>query len=88
MRIAILCLILATLPSAAIAEDLGFFEKLELKQACEKDVETLCGAVERGEGRMLQCIRENTEKLSQPCRDTIVRIRSDLLSASTAPMDY
>lgn len=88
MRIAVLCLIIATMPAAAIAQDLSLFEKLELKQACEKDIETLCGAVERGEGRMLQCIRDNTEKLSQPCRDTIGRIKGDLLAAANGPMDF
>ena len=88
MRIAVLCLIIAAMPAAATAQDLSFFEKLELKQACEKDVETLCGTVERGEGRMLQCIRDNTEKLSQPCRSAIGKIRGDLLAATDEPMDF
>lgn len=88
MRIALLCLILASLPATAIAQELTMFEKLELKQACEKDIETLCGAVERGEGRMLQCIRRSTDKLSRPCRDAIGKMRNDLLATSGEPMDY
>ena len=89
MRIAVLCLILAALPAAATAEELSFFDKMALRQACEKDFDSLCGSVERGEGRMLQCIRENAEKLSQPCHDAIAKLRGDLLAtAADEPMDY
>jgi len=86
VRFAILCFVLAASP--ATAQELGFFEKMELKQACEKDVETLCGSVERGEGRMLQCIRDSADKLSQPCRDAVAKLRGELLAAADAPMDY
>lgn len=89
MRIAVLCLILAALPAAAAAEELSFFDKMELRQACEKDIQTFCGAVERGEGRMLQCIRQSAEKLSQPCHDAIAKLRGDLLAtAADEAMDY
>lgn len=88
MRTALLCLILAALPTAAVAEELSFLDKLELKQACEKDVETLCGSVERGEGRMMQCIKDSADQLSQPCRDAVGRLRSDLLAVADQPMDY
>ena len=85
MRIAILCFVLAASPTTA--QELGFFEKMELKQACEKDIETLCGSVELGEGRMLQCIREGADKLSQPCHDAITKLRGDLLAEADEPMD-
>lgn len=88
MRLALLCLVLAALPAAAVADELSFLEKLDLKQACERDIETLCGSVERGEGRMLQCIRASTDELSQPCLDAIGRIRSDLLAETGEPMNY
>lgn len=88
MRIAILCLILAAMPAAAVAEELSFLQKLELRQACEKDVETLCGSVERGEGRMMQCIRNSADKLSQPCLDALDKLRGDLLVATDQPMDF
>ncbi len=88
MRIAILCLILAAMPAAAVAEELSFLQKLELKQACEKDVETLCGSVERGEGRMMQCIKDSADKLSQPCLDAVSKLRGDLLAAADQPMDF
>jgi hypothetical protein len=89
MRIAALCIVLAALPATAMAQDLSLFEKMELKQACGKDIETLCGAVERGDGRMLQCIRQSAEKLSQPCHDAIAKLRGNLLAAAAdEPMDY
>lgn len=88
MRMAILCFILAAVPTGTIAQELSFLEKMELKQACEKDIKTLCGAVERGDGRMLQCIREGADKLSQPCHDAVAKLRGDLLAASDEAMDY
>lgn len=88
MRFALLCFVLAALPAAATAQELGFFEKLELSQACSKDIQTLCGSVERGEGRLLQCVRDNAEKLSQPCHEAITKLRGDLIAATDAPMDY
>jgi hypothetical protein len=86
LRLAVFFVFLATLPAAAIAQELSFFQKMELKNACEKDMETLCGTTERGDGRLLECIRQNVEKLSQPCHDTIAKLRGDLLAE--APMDF
>lgn len=88
MRLATLCFVLAALPAAAHAQELSFFDKMELKQACEKDVEALCGSVERGEGRLLHCVRENADKLSQPCHDAVAKLRGELLAAADEPMDY
>jgi hypothetical protein len=83
-----LCFVLAALPAAATAQELSFFAKMELKQACEKDIETLCGSVERGEGRLLQCVRESADMLSQPCHDAVAKLRGELLAAADEPMDY
>ncbi|ASD63946.1 cysteine rich repeat-containing protein [Bdellovibrio bacteriovorus] len=35
---------------------------------CAKDRETLCGTVERGEGRVLKCMMDNKDKLSADCK--------------------
>lgn len=35
---------------------------------CAKDRETLCGMVERGEGRVLKCMMDNKDKLSGDCK--------------------
>lgn len=87
-RIAIACFILAALPGAAIADELNLREKLELRKACQQDIKTLCGATERGDGHMLQCIGAEKDKLSQPCRDAITKLRGNLLAAPGQPMDY
>jgi len=69
---------------AATAQELNLFQKLELNTACRVDVEAACAGLEPGEGRLMQCIRDNPEKLSQPCKDTIIRIRADLLGEAGA----
>lgn len=38
------------------------------KDVCAKDRETLCGKVERGEGRVLKCMMDNKENLSADCK--------------------
>jgi hypothetical protein len=74
--------------SATEANELSFFEKMELRNACGPDIEAACGATEPGDGRLAQCIRDNAEKLSQPCRDTISRIKADFLAGTDAAMDF
>lgn len=43
----------------------------DLKEACQDDVETLCGDVEAGAGRIMKCMKENKEKLSAACQSEI-----------------
>lgn len=58
---------------------IGIADRIELKmsklvrtaQACETDINKSCNAVKAGEGRLLQCIRANQEKLSNACRIAI-----------------
>jgi hypothetical protein len=39
--------------------------------ACNADVAKLCAAVEKGEGRIVKCLRENKERLSDACKADI-----------------
>lgn len=39
--------------------------------ACRGDMQTLCGAVERGGGRKIACLKENQAKLSPGCQAAI-----------------
>lgn len=70
------------------ASEFNLFDKMQLRNACGPDIEAACGATEPGEGRLAQCIRDNAEKLSQPCRDTISRIKADFLAGTDAAMDF
>ena len=45
--------------------------------ACEPDIESLCGAVEAGEGRILSCLEANKAKASQACKDAVAELMSD-----------
>ena len=45
--------------------------------ACEPDIESLCGAVEAGEGRILSCLEANKDKASQACKDAVAELTSD-----------
>ena len=45
--------------------------------ACGADIESLCGAVEAGEGRILSCLEANKAKASQACKDTVSELMSD-----------
>lgn len=36
-------------------------------QSCESEIDTLCGNVAMGEGRILACLTENSAELGAPC---------------------
>lgn len=43
------------------------------KQACQADVQQLCGDVLPGHGNIIRCLRQNHDQLSQPCADLLSR---------------
>jgi Cysteine rich repeat len=43
-------------------------QQREALKACEADIKTYCANVERGEGRIGKCLKQNQEKLSEPCK--------------------
>jgi hypothetical protein len=43
-------------------------QQREALKACEADIKTYCAGVERGEGRIGKCLKQNQEKLSEPCK--------------------
>lgn len=43
----------------------------DISEACKSDVETHCGDVEKGKGRIMKCMKENKEKLSEGCKAEI-----------------
>ncbi len=40
-----------------------------MRKACAEDVKKLCPGVKAGEGRIVQCLKEHTQELSQTCAE-------------------
>ena len=40
-------------------------------QACMPDIRAYCSNVERGGGRIIACLRQNSERLSSSCRQAL-----------------
>jgi hypothetical protein len=56
----------------AIAELGGTISNLQLAvEACSADIEATCASVEPGEGRVAQCLIDNKDKVSEPCRQAV-----------------
>jgi len=45
------------------------------KAACTEDVKRVCLAVEPGEGRILQCLQEHEQDISEACYRTLPKGR-------------
>jgi hypothetical protein len=48
----------------------------KLREACKADVQQYCANVEKGGGRIMKCLSDNEDKLSQPCKDTVATMRA------------
>lgn len=46
-------------------------QAIKVARACRDDLKTYCDGVERGEGRIAACLRDNAQKLSSPCRTAL-----------------
>jgi hypothetical protein len=44
----------------------------EAHEACADDVQKLCKDVKPGEGRIVRCLKDNSDRLSSECRDKLV----------------
>jgi hypothetical protein len=40
-------------------------------QSCETEIDTMCGDVKAGEGRILACLEENGESLGESCKKAL-----------------
>jgi hypothetical protein len=49
-----------------------------LRQACQQDIQTLCARVEKGGGRLRQCMKANRGKLSAECKQALVAARGKM----------
>jgi len=45
---------------------------------CDEDIDTVCGKVEQGEGRILTCLKKNEDKVSKRCNQAMNDIELQL----------
>lgn len=64
---------LLALPMAAAAQDGSALRTVA--QLCRTDIQTLCGSVKPGGGRIAQCLRDNRTQVSDTCRGAIKEVR-------------
>ncbi len=56
-----------------------------LREKCGEDIKKVCAGVKPGEGRIIQCMRQNEDKLSQACREAFNSLRRPVERPSAAP---
>ncbi|MFT0862177.1 cysteine rich repeat-containing protein [Ancylobacter sp. G4_0304] len=66
----------ATFAGAASAQNLPPAQAKAVRAACEADIRATCPGVQPGGGRILQCIKANPDKISQPCKDALVAAKA------------
>lgn len=64
------------LSGAALAQTLSGAQAQTVRAACETDIRTTCPGVQPGGGRILQCIKANPDKISQPCKDALAAAKT------------
>jgi cysteine rich repeat protein len=47
----------------------------EARAACATDIQTLCAGVQPGGGRILACLKEHQDKVSDGCKQAIVKTK-------------
>lgn len=60
----------------------GAFEKLGA--ACGQEIEALCSKVVLGQGRMLECLEKNQDKISPECNTARVNAKKQFESQAVA----
>lgn len=66
----------AAFSGAALAQNLSRAQAQAVRAACEADIRATCPGVQPGGGRILQCIKANPDKISQPCKDALVAAKA------------
>lgn len=47
----------------------------DIHEACHEDAEKFCGDVKKGRGRMMKCMKEHKEEMSQSCKDEMTKAK-------------
>lgn len=66
----------AAFAGAASAQNLSRAQAQAVRSACEADIRATCPGVQPGGGRLLQCIKANPDRISQPCKDALVAAKA------------
>ncbi len=75
MKLIVIAMLLTTSTTMAVAAEPS---APSLREKCGDDIKKLCAAVPQGEGRIIQCLVQNTDKLSQGCRNSLDAMRRPL----------
>ena len=47
----------------------------EVREVCHEDVEKFCGDVQPGKGRIMKCLKDHKDDLSQGCKDEMAKAK-------------
>ena len=50
-------------------------------KACQSDRQTYCGSVEKGGGRVMQCMKQHASQLSPGCKSALQTMRAERQAA-------
>ena len=64
-------LLLAALATLALSPQPAAAQSGSVRAACAADVRTLCAGVQRGGGRIIQCMQDQHEQLSEGCKNAL-----------------
>jgi hypothetical protein len=56
--------------------DLAIAQQSAARQACAADYHTYCSDVRPGGGRILACLKQNADKLSQGCQQALASLKT------------
>lgn len=45
----------------------------DARSACASDIQTLCSGVQQGGGRILACLKQHREQVSEGCRQAVLK---------------
>ncbi|MCS0494060.1 cysteine rich repeat-containing protein [Ancylobacter sp. MQZ15Z-1] len=60
----------------AMAQNLSTAQRQAIRAACEADIRSACAGIQPGGGRILECMKANPDKISQPCKDALLSARA------------
>jgi hypothetical protein len=66
----------AAFSGAAAAQNVSRAQAQAVRAACEADIRATCPGVRPGGGRILECIKANPDKISQPCKDALIAAKA------------